>query len=102
MTKEIDPTEITVVATVTDDSEDVWVVRADGPDAEKLAYRVFDVTWQGEEDGSVPYHGVTLEGRAVVRSGRDRELDLRGMRTEAEVDAAIRAEFGVDGPAPGP
>lgn len=99
MAEEADATEITVVAAVLQDNEDVWVVRADGPDAESLACRLFDQCWEGEEGGSVLYNRVTLEGHASVRSKGHLSLDLRGMRTVDEVDDAIRKKFHT--PAPG-
>ncbi len=101
MANNADGTEITVVAVILQDDEDAWVVRADGPDAESLACRLFDQSWKGEEGGSVLYNSVTLEGHAAVMSEDHFHLDLRGMRTVEEVDEAIREKFEAGAPAPG-
>ena len=43
-----------------------------------------------EADNSVAYNGTTFAGSPELLSGVDHEIDLRGMRTMDEVDAAIQ------------
>ena len=93
-----DDTSITVYAIDTDRSQG-WLIFADGTNAAEFATRVFDTTWNGVEDESVAYQYVAIPGYHVNATGNvDHEIDLRGLRTEAEVDAKIRAFFGKKDP----